>query len=739
MNELVVFSHLRWSFVYQRPQQILSRLARHFSVLFVEEPIYSAGDPRAELAAPCHGVTVLTPHTPLTAPGFHDDQIPLLTKLVGHALARERFDDYGAWLFTPMALPLLTKLAPRIVVYDCIDELTAFKAAPRQLVQRENALMRVANVVFTGGPSLFESRRSRHRSVHLFPSSVDRDHFARGTDVALTHPEVKALARPRLGFFGVLDERLDVDLLRDVAAKRPEWEICLVGPVFKIDPVTLPRAPNLHYYGQRGYDELPQFLAGWDIAMLPFAHNDATRFISPTKTLEYMAAERAIVSTSIADVKRLYGDVIRFADDADAFVAQCEAALVEPVSVRADRLTAMRRIVAATSWDETAHAMRRQIDIAAARGLTRAARMMLEPAKPPTPPVAAQLAPSGVACLIVGAGPTGLSAACHYGDGSVVLEREAKVGGGCRSIEDTGFTFDHAGHVMFSDDPYVQNLYRLLLGDNVHWQERNAWIYSKGVYTRDPLEKARFGYPLRGGFQALMNGFLPLLRGDLVLQANVERVSPLLRTVTLSDGRRFRYDTLVSTMPLTLLIVAMGDEAPPEIRRMASELRHVSIRCVNLGVARPHLSDRHWIDFAEDTVFDRIFLQGNASPHCNPPGGFGLTCEIGYSPSEPLSAVGAALVERCVRDCVRVGLLDPSDALLTSNQVDVPYAYVVDDHGRAERVAKIRAWLANFDIVLAGRWGEWENDNDDHAFIAGQNAADAAQRLADMRVAAKSA
>ena len=358
MNELVVFSHLRWDFVYQRPQQVVSRLARRFRMLFVEEPVYSAGDPRGDLATPCHGVTVLTPHTPLTAPGFHDDQIPLLTKLVGHALARERFDDYGAWLFTPMALPLLTKLAPRIVVYDCMDELTAFKGAPRQLVQRENALMRIANVVFTGGPSLFETRRSRHCNVRLFPSSVDREHFAHGADVALTHPEVRVLARPRLGFFGVLDERLDIDLLRDVAAKRPEWEICLVGPIVKIDPATLPQAPNLHYYGQRKYDELPQFLAGWDIAMLPFAHNEATRFISPTKTLEYMAAGRAIVSTSIADVKRLYGDVVRFADDADAFVEQCEAALVEPEAARADRLATMRRIVAATSWDETAHEMR---------------------------------------------------------------------------------------------------------------------------------------------------------------------------------------------------------------------------------------------------------------------------------------------------------------------------------------------------------------------------------------------
>ncbi|HJU24974.1 MAG TPA: glycosyltransferase, partial [Casimicrobiaceae bacterium] len=380
MNELVVFSHLRWSFVYQRPQQILSRLARTWRVLFVEEPVYSSGDPRAELSAPAPNVTVLTPHTPLTAPGFHDDQIPLLGKLLRQTLARERFGDYAAWLYTPMALPLLTKLSPRIIVYDCMDELTAFKGAPRQLVQRESALLRVANVVFTGGPSLFDARRTRHFNVHHFPSSVDRDHFARGGDVAIAHPEVKALSRPRLGYFGVIDERLDYPLIEAIAKARPEWEICLVGPTAKIDPATLPHAPNLHYFGQRKYAELPAFLAGWDVAVLPFAHNDATRFISPTKTLEYMAAGRAIVSTSVEDVQRLYGDVVRFADTCKSFIAACEAALVEPEPSRAKRLAKMRAIVASTSWDEAAREMRRIIDDAAARGLTEAARMMLEPA-----------------------------------------------------------------------------------------------------------------------------------------------------------------------------------------------------------------------------------------------------------------------------------------------------------------------------------------------------------------------
>jgi protoporphyrinogen oxidase/glycosyltransferase involved in cell wall biosynthesis len=778
VNELVVFSHRRWDVVYRRPQQILSRLARTWRVLFIEQPLYSAGDPRAELFTPAPGVTVLRPHTPLTAPGFHDDQIPLLTRLIGQAIARERFTDYGAWLYTPMALPLLTKLAPRIIVYDCMDEQTAAREAPRQLVQRENALMRVANAVFAAGPSLYEARRARHRNVHLFTSSVDGDHFARGGDVALTHPDVKTLARPRLGFFGVLDERLDLALLRDVAVTRPEWELCIVGPVQTIDPASLPRLPNVHYFGQRSYDELPAFLAGWDIAMLPFAHGDATRFVSPTKTLEYMAAGRAIVSTTAGDLQRLYGGVVRFADTPAQFVRACEAALVEPAASRGERLAAMRGIVSSTSWDETARGMRRVIESVASRGLTEAARTMLAPANLRKVTPAQPASPTSAPCVVLGAGPTGLSAAYHYGEGSIVLEREAKVGGGCRSIEDTGFTFDHAGHVMLSDDPCVQDLYRLLLGDNVHWQACSAWICSKGVLTRypdagspqgaaarddaprtleelpdpeetiegalPPLPKpmrpdARFGYPLRGGFQALMNGFLPLLRGEVLLDADVERVSPLLRTVTLADGRRFHYDTLISTLPLPVLIAAMGDEAPREVRRAARELRHVSGRCVNLGVARPHVSDRHWIHFPADTVFHRVFLQGNASPHCNPPGGFGLTCEIAYSATKPLPAVGAALIERCVADCVRVGLLQASDALLTSNEIDMPYAYVIDDHGRRQRVALIREWLAHFDIILAGRYSEWEQYDADHAFVAGRNAAQVAQLLATTRVTAKTA
>jgi protoporphyrinogen oxidase len=235
---------------------------------------------------------------------------------------------------------------------------------------------------------------------------------------------------------------------------------------------------------------------------------------------------------------------------------------------------------------------------------------------------------------------------------------------------------------------------------------------------------ARFGYPLRGGFQALMNGFLPHLRGDVKLNARVTRIVPSRHLVALSDGTGYVYEKLVSTMPLPKLIEMLGDAAPARIHKAAAQLRHVSVRCVNLGVARPGITDKHWIYYPENSVFHRIFVQGNASPHNNPAGGFGLTCEITYSPHKPLPCDGDALIDRCIADCIDVGILRADDEILVRNQVDMPYAYVVYDHARAEAVDVIRQWLRTRDIELAGRYSEWEYYNSDHAFLAGRKAAE---------------
>jgi UDP-galactopyranose mutase len=247
---------------------------------------------------------------------------------------------------------------------------------------------------------------------------------------------------------------------------------------------------------------------------------------------------------------------------------------------------------------------------------------------------------------------------------------------------------------------------------------------------------ARFGYPLRGGFQALMDGFLPHLRGGLRLNTRMARVSPRRHTATFADGSAVRYEHLISTLPLPRLVALLGDEAPAEIQQAARALRHVSVRCVNIGVGRPDLTEKHWIYYPEHTVFHRIFVQGNASPWCNPPGGFGFTCEITYSPSKPLPCDGDELIRRCIDDAISVGFIRPDDAIWAANQVDLPIAYVVYDHDRAENVERIRAWLAAYDIMLAGRYSEWEYYNSDHAFIAGMKAARAVQAVQDTTLAA---
>jgi UDP-galactopyranose mutase len=346
---VVVYCHLRWDFVYQRPQHVLSRIAATHPVIVVEEPL--AGDAAAfELSRPAPGVLRAVPRVADAALGFDG---------VDPARLRERLHEEGvgahvAWLYTPMALPLATALAPSLVVYDCMDELSLFKDAPPALMEREDRLFALADVVFTGGPSLYAAKKPRHRDVHCMPSSVDVAHFRRGRDGAGEPEEQRALPHPRLGFFGVIDERFDRDLLDAVAAAHPEWQLVIVGPVVKIPPSSLPRRANIHYLGQRGYAELPGCVAGWDVCLLPFALNDATRFISPTKTLEYMAAERPIVSTPVRDVADLYRDVVYVADGPAAFVAACERALVEP---QQERFARMRRILDRTSWDATARAM----------------------------------------------------------------------------------------------------------------------------------------------------------------------------------------------------------------------------------------------------------------------------------------------------------------------------------------------------------------------------------------------
>jgi UDP-galactopyranose mutase len=375
---IVVFSHLRWNFVFQRPQHLLTRLAAHYRVLFIEEPLRDEGAARLEAAEGAAGVTVLRPRTPLASTGFADDQLALLAPLVVEHLTEHRVADYLVWFYTPMALPLLERLDPLAVVYDCMDELSAFAGAPPELRAREAELMRRADLVLTGGPSLYDAKRGLHPNVLCLPSSVDAAHFSlegrRDRDDAQAE-RARALqgdiAAPRLGYFGVIDERMDLDLVRRLADADAGWNVVMVGPIVKIDPQSVPRRPNLHWLGQQPYELLPRLIEGWSVGLLPFALNESTRFISPTKTLEYMAAGKPAVSTAIRDVETLYGDVVRIARTPDDFVAACREALAETATERRDRLLAMQASVARSSWDRTAETIHAAIEAAIAPEVRR--------------------------------------------------------------------------------------------------------------------------------------------------------------------------------------------------------------------------------------------------------------------------------------------------------------------------------------------------------------------------------
>ncbi|MBK6004955.1 glycosyltransferase family 1 protein [Ramlibacter ginsenosidimutans] len=354
MKALVVFSHLRWNFVYQRPQHILSRLAQQWPVVFIEEPIPGAEEDRIERIAAAPGVEVWRPHLRGPQHGFHPAHKHVLQHLLARCIAERGLDDYWLWFYTPMAVPMADTLAPEGIIYDCMDELSLFRGAPPELLAQERALFAAADVVFTGGRSLYNAKKDRHPNVHCFPSSVDAQHFRNG---AADHPSQQSLARPRLGYCGVIDERIDLQLIAGIAQRRPDWQIVMVGPVVKIDPAACPRLPNIHWLGQQGYDDLPAFINGWDVCLLPFALNESTRFISPTKTLEYMACGKPSVSTAIRDVVEPYGHVVPIRADAEGFVQACDEILARSESERDEHRFALAAILAKTSWDATAAAM----------------------------------------------------------------------------------------------------------------------------------------------------------------------------------------------------------------------------------------------------------------------------------------------------------------------------------------------------------------------------------------------
>jgi len=372
-QDLICISHLRWDFVWQRPQQLLSRLARHYRVLFVEEPVTDTNIDKPYLETyPDHTpdaqpVTIVRLHYPSTDHYWigHNDPRTQLDgeRLLLDYMAREEIHRPVLWLYTPVAAPFVQVIQPELLIYDVMDELAAFKDAPMELKLADRQLLAQADLVFTGGASLYRARQPYHHNIHLFPSGVDIEHFARADREAFALPaDIAHIASPRLGYFGVIDERMDRTLLAHLAAAHPEWNLVMLGPVIKIAPEDLPQAPNLHYPGMKDYNELPAYLAHFDVALVPFAMNEATRYLSPTKTLEYLAAHKPVVSVPIPDIVELYGDFVRIGHTPAEFTAHVEAALATSATERAARRPQETELLARYTWDNIAEQMYQLID-----------------------------------------------------------------------------------------------------------------------------------------------------------------------------------------------------------------------------------------------------------------------------------------------------------------------------------------------------------------------------------------
>ncbi|MFK3852460.1 UDP-galactopyranose mutase [Agrobacterium pusense] len=357
-SPIICFSHLRWDFVLQRPQHLMQRFSRERQVFFFEEFIPTD-----------HHLAYLEIHS------FEGTSVKAIRPRIPHwwsaeerdaALGRlldELLELYGGrkpilWFYTPMMFGFAKHIDAAAVIYDCMDELANFKHAPPEIKDAERALIRRADVVFTGGISLYEAKKHLHDNIHPFPSGVDTGHFSAARGYIEEPTDLSAIPHPRFGYYGVIDERLDLDLIGIVAAARPDFSFVFVGPVVKISPADLPQAPNIHYLGQKAYEDLPAYLSGWDVALMPFAINDATRFISPTKTPEYLAAGCPVVSTHVADVARSYGHVrgVFLAEEAGDFASACDAAMA--ISSAGDPwLQAVDELLERSSWNATFDAM----------------------------------------------------------------------------------------------------------------------------------------------------------------------------------------------------------------------------------------------------------------------------------------------------------------------------------------------------------------------------------------------
>ena len=353
--DIVCFSHLRWNFVYQRPQHLLSRFSKNSRVFFIEEPIWDTGQEIISTTQVAENITVVVPYL---SSEKSDETVALQREMLDRLFEEMNITDYIFWYYSPMALPFSDHANPKMIVYDCMDELSSFKNAPIELKENEAKLIKKADIMFTGGNSLYHAKKHLHRNVHAFPSSIDKEHFFTARAKYSREEVHENIPHPRFGFYGVIDERFNMELLEDIATKKPDWNFILVGPVVKISEDSIPALDNIHHLGGKSYKDLPAYLSEWDIAIMPFALNEATRFISPTKTPEFLAAGKPVISTSITDVVEPYGNkgLVYIADTADEFIEAGENILntiLSDNSCYEKWLGKVDNFLHGMSWDKT--------------------------------------------------------------------------------------------------------------------------------------------------------------------------------------------------------------------------------------------------------------------------------------------------------------------------------------------------------------------------------------------------
>ncbi|HSV11076.1 MAG TPA: glycosyltransferase family 1 protein [Hanamia sp.] len=365
--DLICLSHIRWNFVYQRPQHLLNRFAVNSRVFVIEEPVFESEYDFYEISKPDDNANLWVVILHVAKNTTAEKRNHTLRALLDSCMYSNKIHKYILWYYSPMALAYTDHLYPSLIIYDCMDELSAFKSPPPQIKEMEACLLSSADLVFTGGQSLYKAKRHLHHNIHSFPSSIDKSHFSVARNFKGDPPDQASISHPRFGFYGVIDERFDIPLIEQLSALRPDWQFVFLGPITKIDPANLPKKENIHYLGSKKYKELPVYLSGWDVAILPFALNESTKFISPTKTPEYLAGGKPVISTSITDVVTPYGKegLVHIADTATEFI---EAA--EQILSNKDKEAWNKKVDAFLkdiSWNKTWHKMSQLIDEALER------------------------------------------------------------------------------------------------------------------------------------------------------------------------------------------------------------------------------------------------------------------------------------------------------------------------------------------------------------------------------------